>query len=1029
MQSDTRRGLVLVCWITLLCSTALFAGGLQVADPVTGTVLDEDGFPLIGVTVVEAGTSSGTVTDIDGNYSITVSGPEAVLRFSYIGYTAQEVAVGGQTVLDVVLVTDATQLEEVVVVGYGTQQKSDVTGALSQLEGEEINVAPTPNLSANLAGKLSGVIAVQTTGQPGFDDAAFQIRGRSTLGNNSPLVLVDGVERSFSRINPAEVASVTALKDAASTAVYGSRAANGVLLITTKRGRVGKPRFTFNANLGRQSPAGRPELMNANEYVIAYRQALSNEGTPDDKLPFGELLDDARAGRLPSYDWWNETLTNSAPQRQYTMSVDGGSEDLRYFFAYGRLDQEGFLENAGYNRNNVRSNVDADIAPGLTLSFDLSGRIEERLRSADDDAEIFSNVLRANPLNPVFLDGLSGAENLPSGSLGFDGFSGNSFGDANRNGSREEDFFVFQSNFQLNYELPFVTGLAVRGLFSYDAANVTNRTFFTPYTTYQRNEATGEYIRLQSDNISSLEEQRNNSKQLTTQLSMRYNRTVGVHYLSALLALYEQISQDGNFIRAFRDGFISPTIQQFFAGNPINDENFGSANQLTRRGYVGRIDYGFKNRYLLQANLRVDKSSIFPADKRTGYFPAFSAGWRISEEPFMQGLDWLEILKVRGSWGITGNDRIDPFQYLSGFAFQGGYVADGQFQPGIGPTVLANPDVTWEKAKTTDIGLEASFLEGKYGIEVDYYEKRTEDILARRNLSIPQTFGANLPFENIGIVDSWGWEFTARHRNNIGRLGIKASANLTLANNKIVFVDEPEGANPATSLEGNEIGVFAGYLSDGLYQSQEEIDEGPTQFGTLAPGDIRYRDINGRDADGNLTGQPDGVVNNDDRVIIGESSTPNMIYGFNFNFDLAGFSLDFNFQGASQYAREIAPRGFLLSVGNNFDVLNDSWTPDNTDARYPRILPDGNNNNNQRSDFFVENINFLRLRNARLAYDFSELPGFFDRAGIERLGLSVSATNLLTFTNVSIGDPEGNNGNSLFYPIAKVVSVGLNLQF
>lgn len=1020
--------LITPCRYKLLALLIYCSALLTAQTAVTGTVLDPDGFPLIGVTVTEAGTGSGTVTDLDGNYSITPSGPEALLRFTYIGYTAQEVPVNNQSVIDVTLETDATQLEEVVVVGYGTQQKSDVTGALSQLEGEEINVAPTPNLSANLAGKLTGVIAVQTSGQPGFDDAAFQIRGRSTLGNNNPLILVDGVERSFSRINPAAVASVTALKDAASTAVYGSRAANGVLLITTKRGREGKPRFHFDVTLGQQSPAGRPELMDANEYVIAYRQALSNEGTPDDQLPFGNLLEDARAGRLPSYDWWNETLTNSAPQRQYNLSVDGGSENLRYFFAYGRLDQQGFLENAGYNRNNIRSNVDADIAPGLTLSFDLAGRIEERLRSADEDGEIFSNVLRANPLNPVFLDGIEGAENLPPRSLGFDGFSGNSFGDANLNGSREEDFFVFQSNFQLNYELPWVTGLSARGLFSYDATNVTDRTFFNPYTTYQRNEATGEFIPLQSDNIRSLQERRDNSRQLTTQLSLRYSRELGDHYLGGL-ALFEQISQDGNFITAFRDGFISPSIQQFFAGNPLNDENDGSANELRRRGYVGRIDYGFRNRYLLQANLRVDKSSIFPENNRTGYFPAFSAGWRISEEPWMANADWLGTLKLRGSWGVTGNDRIAPFQFLSGFEFAGGYVQGGRFQPGIGPRVLANPDVTWERATTTDIGLEVGFLEGRFGFEVDYYEKRTEDILARRNLSVPLTFGANLPFENLGIVDSWGWEFTVRHRNTIGQLDIKANANLTLANNEIVFIDEPEGANPAISLEGNEIGVFVGYLSDGIYQTQEEISEGPTQFGVLLPGDIRYRDINGRDGNGNLTGMPDGVVNEDDRVIIGESSTPNLIYGFNLTLELAGFSFDMNWQGAGQYAREIAPRGFLLSVGNNFDVLNDSWTPDNPGARYPRILPDGNNNNNQRSDFFVENINFLRLRNARLSYDFTELAGITDRLGFSTLGLFVSGTNLLTFSNVSIGDPEGTDGNALFYPIARVVSVGAQLEF
>lgn len=396
----------------------------------------------------------------------------------------------------------------------------------------------------------------------------------------------------------------------------------------------------------------------------------------------------------------------------------------------------------------------------------------------------------------------------------------------------------------------------------------------------------------------------------------------------------------------------------------------------------------------------------------------------------MDGLsDVVEILKLRGSWGITGNDRIAPFGFLSGFAFAGGYVEDGTFRPGIQPTSIPNPNITWETATTTDIGLEASFLEGRFGFEVDYYRKRTEDILARRSLSVPGTFGAPLPTENIGVVDSWGWEFTARHRNRLGPVDLRVDGNLTLAQNEIIFIDEPSNVNPAVRLTGNEIGARFGFLSDGIYQNAEEIAAGPAQFGTLAPGDIRYRDLNGRDADGNLTGAPDGKITPDDRVLIGESNTPNLIYGFNLNLGLKGLVLDLNFQGATQYSRFIAPRGFLLGVGNNFDVLNDSWTADNPDARYPRILPDGNANNNQFSDFFLEDIHFLRLRNAQLGYDLGKIPGLMDRLGVTRLQVSLSATNALTFTNVSIGDPEGTDGNSLFYPIARVISGGINVGF
>lgn len=995
--------------------------------PISGTVVGEESVPLIGATVYQKGTSNGTVTDLEGNYQINVSDNDAILVVSYTGYELQEVAVDGQSIVNVSLENDLEALSEVIVVGYATQQKEDVTGSLSQLEGDELTIAPVPNLSANLAGRLSGVIAIQTTGQPGFDDANFQIRGRSTLGNNNPLVLVDGVERPFSRINPFAIQSVTALKDAASTAVFGSRAANGVLLVTTKRGRIGKPQFNFGANFGSQTPAGRPELMDANEYVIAFRQALRNEGTPEAQLPFDNLIGDAEAGRLQSYDWWNETLTNSAPQQQYNFSVDGGSEDIRYFFAYNHFNQEGFLENAGFEQNSVRANVDADIAKGLTFGLNLAGRIEDRVRSADADSEIFSNVLRANPLNPVFVDGLPGAENLPPRSLGFDGFSGNSFGDANLNGTNNLNRTSLNSNFQLDYELPWVEGLAARAMHAYDTYFTTDRSFFTPYTTYQLNESTGEYIPLQSDNIRSLEEGRDQRTLNTTQLSLRYKRQFGDHYISAL-TLYERISGDFNALSAFRDGFLSPSVQQFFAGAVTNDENDGTASENARLGYIARIDYGLKNRYLFQANLRVDQSYIFPEDSRTGVFPAFSVGWRISEEPFYN-VSWMETLKLRGSWGITGNDRVGAFRFLSGFGFSNGYVENGVFQQGISPTGLPNSSITWETATTTDIGLEASFLDGRFGVEVDYYQKQTEDILASRNLSVPLTFGAELPIENLGIVDSWGWEFTANHRNKIGEFDYRVSANLTLADNEIIFVDEPEGVNPAISQEGNQIGVAIGYLSDGLFQSQEEIDGAPTQFGALEPGDIRYKDINGRDTDGNLTGQPDGKIDADDRTIIGNSNTPNVIYGTTLGLGYRGFNLSVTFQGASQYSRNVTPRGFLLSVGNNFDVLNDSWTPDNTDAAYPRILPDGNVNNNQTSDFFLENLWFLRLRTAQLSYNLAAIPGFLENAGIENLSLTASGTNLLTFTNVSIGDPEGTNGNALFYPIARVVSFGFNLGF
>lgn len=985
---------------------------------VTGIVTDEVGTPLPGVNVIEKGTVNGVVTDFNGNYSIEISDPNAILEFSSLGFSPVEISVGSSGIIDITLKEDAQSLDEVVVVGYGTQQKEDVTGSLSQVEGEALTIAPPPNLSAALSGQLSGVIAVQTSGQPGQDNAQFQIRGRSTLGNNSPLILIDGVERPFQRVNPFEVASVTALKDAASTAVYGSRAANGVLLITTNRGKEGKPSINFSSQYGWQSPTRRPELMSASQYVLAFRQSFLNRGTAPDALPYDDLVGQAEAGTLESFDWWNETLKNSAPQKQYNFSVNGGKENLRYFFSYGLLDQGAFYDNAGFKQSSIRSNVDANITDQLKFSLNVAGRLENTIRSADSDGEIFSNALRANPLFPVFVDGRPGSEGLPSNSLGFDGFSGNAIGDANRNGSDKRDSDYFQTNFQLDYDLPWIQGLSAKAMYSYDRNISKQKVFFTPYTSYQFNEADGELIPNVSDNLSYLNETRADFTQQTTQLSFNYKKEFGKHFISAL-TLFEQIEQKRNSINAYRDGFISPAIQEFFAGNVANDQNGGQASETARRGYVARVDYGYNNKYLFQANLRLDQSYIFPKENRNGYFPAFSAGWRISEEEFMVNSELITDLKVRGSWGITGNDRVNPFQFTTGFGFDGGYVSDGAFLQGISPSGIPNPNITWETATTTDIGLEAEFLNGKWGLEVDYYNKRTEDILAQRNLSVPGTFGASLPSENLGIVDSWGWEFTATHKNTIGDdFYYNVDANLTLARNEIIFIDEPEGVIPGASLTGKEIGVRVGFVSDGLFQNQSEIDNSPTQFGTLAPGDIRYVDLN-----------EDGVVNQEDRKAIGSSNTPGLIYGLNTSFGFKGIKLALNFQGATDYTRQVVPRGFLLDVGNNFEALTDSWTIDNPGAKYPRILPDGNANNNQVSDFWVEEVSFLRLRRAQISYDFSTISEKLETIGIKKLSLNASGTNLFTLTNISLGDPEGTEGNSLFYPISRVISVGLNIGF
>lgn len=998
---------------------------------ITGKITDENGEGLPGASVVVKGTSSGTTSDLDGNYKL--SAEEGVtLVFSFVGYTAKEFVVGSQSVIDIQMQVDAEQLEEVVVVGYGTQKKSDVTGSVATVKGGKLTVAPMPNLSAGLAGKLTGVITSQQTGVPGFDNTTIRIRGASSLNNNSALVIVDGIERPLNRINPNEIESITVLKDAASAAIYGARAANGVILVTTKRGGDKPAQFNYSASFGTQRITRHPEYMNAYQYakLITEAQLNDNPNLDPDELRFTEQqIEDYRTGKLPSTDWFATVLDDSAPIQQHNLSVDGGNQNTKYFFSLGYLDQKGLYSTSGYKSYSVRSNIDTEIRKNLSIGLDLAGRLEKVKNTGAGGLntnpgsldfgtnQIMAGLANANPTLPAWVDGDGDGE---VDDFGYDGRVATALGRAIGAGEFNRSNNVFQSSLSLRYDMPWVKGLYAKARYSYDATFRQDRNFELPYTYYVTT-ANG-FSEATSRTSPRLHENRKNFDQRTAQASIGYDTSFGENVISALL-LYEQVENSEDEISAFRDGFLGTSVDQFIAGSPENATNGGKAEQQARVGYVGRVNYNRSDKYLFQANFRYDGSHRFSKDDRFGFFPAMSAAWRLSEEDFFPNDGALSNLKFRASWGKFGNDRVNAFQYLSLFSIRSSVSAiGGTTRTGIRESVLPNPNITWEKATGTNIGFELGLVDNKIELEFDYFTKKTTDILVPAAGNFPDTFGANLPDENIGETENRGIEALVRYSNDFGEVHINTSANLTYATSKVVEMAEAENVNDYYRLTGQPIGVERGYIALGLFQSQQELDSWPRQDqdetnpnSSLSPGDIKYKDING-----------DNVIDGDDRTIIGKSELPEFIFGWNIATRYKGFSVTANLQGASGFTRYAQYIPFSIE-SNSRALLEDSWRPGNEGARFPRITVGTTSNNDKHSTFWLEEITYIRLRNVEFSYT---LPtNLLENVGIESVRVYLAGNNLFTWSNVADIDPEGPSSFRPYYPQMKSMIMGLNITF
>jgi len=1038
-------------------STTIMAAALM---EVKGRIMDAvSGNPLPGVTILVKGSKQGAVSDNNGDFRISVAA-DAVLLVSYMGYNKQEVSVNSRSSIDVQLQPANSGLNEVVVVGYGTQKKVAVTGSVAELKGADLRRAPAMNISNLLVGKLPGLIATQQSGRPGFDNSTLRIRGLSTFGDNNPVVIVDGVQRSFEQLDPSEIETISILKDAAAAATYGVQGANGVILVTTRKGSAKKTTVSYNGELSVNAFTRFPKFLDGPDYMAWYKKA---EETDNDYLkaiganpvPYTYTDEDIAAVRngtntnqfYGNTDWVGMFLDRKSISHHHNVSVTGGTEKVKYFSSLGYLRQEGVVKNTGFERYNFRTNLDYTISKIFDASVNIGIRKENRDNPglpADNAGWMnpFFQAIRMQPNLPMYTD-----DGTPVASPSEAGIV-NPLAAVERSGYQRYETNVIQGNLNLNLHVPFVPGLDITTLLAYDKSFQQWKNWQQAYDLNIRMMGGSWYwLKGQSPGLlnSGVFQSFDHNARSTFQPAIRYNRDFGVHSVSGLV-LYEYSQYDWNSFFTGAKNFPLKDIQEISFGSK-NPGDFiqpsGNTGTTKRAGYVARVNYGYKQKYFGELVGRYDGSMNFPADKRWGFFPAASVGWVISAEPFFENLtSTVSYLKFKGSAGRLGNDRINAFQYLQSFSLSGsptgvfGDQAVSTLRTGNPP----NPNITWEKATTYNVGLEASVLKDKLGINAEYFYKITTDILMGQGGLFPPSLGGNyVSTVNAGKVENRGIDLQLTHRNVVSRkFRYETQANVTWAKNKILRIDDPDGIPQWQRRVGQSIDAKKGYVAEGLFKDWDEVNAWPSSpVGATVPGFIKYKDLNG-----------DGKITPDDMTFIGLSNMPEIIYGLNAHATYGVIDLSFSFQGAAR--NDVALAGsYEGSGGNNgvqdntpfsrtfygngntpYYLVENSWRPDFTDARYPRLTADKAGypqHNGLANSFWIVDGAYLRLKSVQLGVSLGEKA--LSRLKIAQCRLYVSGFNLFTLDHLKYLDPEMPNVNNGFYPQQRMYSVGTNITF
>ena len=1010
---------------------------------IKGNVTTTTGESIPGASVKLANATTGVITYIDGFYMITVPDSQSELEFRFMGYEPRNIKVGNQTTINVSLEEATSSLEEVVVVAYGAQKKVTMTGSVASVNIGSLKT-PVANLSNALQGKVAGIISVQSSGEPGYDNSTFTIRGIGTFtGNTSPLVIVDGVQRddvnstyggAYNNIDPEDIVSISLLKDASATAVYGAKGANGVMIITTKRGSVGKPKISIKAETGFTNFTKVPEMLSGVDYMMLYNESRRNSGLSE--VYSREQILKTESGLdpylYPNVDWIDKIYKNVSSVSNVNLNISGGSDLVRYYLSasfynqggqYNVKKENGYDPNLNYKRYDFRSNVDVNITKTTLLQMNLSAIMTDSRYPGIASNKLWYEAFSTSPVAfPVrYPDGRWAGPPANAGS--------NPMNEVQNSGYTDTFRPALQSVFTVNQKLDFITkGLSAYARFSFDSYSEFNnkRTGGVDLWYTNQRDGNGELvfgkpIKEGSDELY-YEHSDTGERVIYTEANISYDRTFGHHNVNGMV-LYNM-----------RNRMIA-TAGSAIASIPYRNQ-----------AIAARFGYGYKERYLAEVNGSYTGSENFAPGHRFGFFPAASVGWVISNEPFFKNMTrTVDLLKLRASYGIVGNDNIggtgDRFAYFTQFGSGNsyGFGPNGNLVYGIRETLLGSDKLTWEKSYKTNIGLEM-MLWGKLNLTLDYYWERRKDILIQRS-SLPSMAGFDASiYANMGEMDNKGVDANLEYQTRIGnKVGLRLFGNLTYSKNKIVFRDEPAMQYAYQKSEGTRYGEFYGYIAEGYFQSEEEIKKSPRQMRELAPGDIKYKDLN-----------DDGVIDANDQCYLGKSWFPSWSYGMGFNINYHNFDLALFFQGVSDVS--IMANGGSIDTGNGdwgasgvgivpftgmglnpSNVITkalDRWTADNprADAWYPRMTANAttNDNNYVNSTHWLKDGSYLRLKQASLGYTL-ENKKLMDK-GIEYLYFYLSGQNLLTFSKFKLWDPElGSNGAK--YPLSRMVTLGMRVSF
>lgn len=1006
----------------------------QQSHSISGKVTDSSGATLPGVSVVIKGTTTGVITDSNGSYIISNIPENATLQFSFVGMKMQEVIVGNKTTINVALAQETFGIEEVVVIGYGVQKKVNLSGAVSTISyDEKLENRPITHLSQALSGNSSGILVSQSSGQPGRDGSTIRIRGVGTLNNSDPLVIIDGDVGSLNNVNPEDVAKISILKDAASAAIYGSRAANGVILVTTKKGKSGKSVVNYNGSYGFQEAANLFQPVTDYATYMELMNRINKSDNPNNPNFFSQgTIDTWRNATdreaYPNNDWM-KLIFNKGNMTKHNLSVSGGNEKTTFYLSGSYMDNKGIMENTEYKYYSFRLNLDHQLSKKIKIGTSISSDWRDLKEPIDPVTLIYYGANSAPGQTP---------SKVVNGELRYGGRNTDEESTSLANPRQYLNTWFYPQvgkyyRSKAYAEIDLLKGLKwlVNGNLEYYNSRSKQYKLSGPIQ-WRWNLNNNTVASTNDDQPSTLTQYSSEQCIISLYSTLNYARKFNnKHDLNMLLGVSRESQDDSNY-SASNQKFPSNNTWELNAGllTPMVSGN-SSGSRLG--SYFGRLNYNFKEKYLLEGNFRYDGSSRFAPEKRWGLFPSFSAAWRLTEEEFFKGLNLSSIdnIKFRGSWGKLGNQQIGLYQYMNLYSPGQDYLVGGSLSAGMAPTTLSNSDITWETTTSTDVGADLSFFKSKLNFTADWFNRRTEDILVRIPLSSLYG-GLTAPYQNVGVVENKGWEFEGGYQDRLGDFTYSIGANFTTIDNKVVyFQGDPKVTqslgNNTIIMQGQPYGAIYGYQAMGTFKNNEEIATWAKQkaSGTNKPGDLKYKDISGPN------GVPDGVINASDRTIIG-NTTPKYYFGSKAEVGYKGLSLYVMFQGAAGADRYYSNLWNTSAIRYGREINSyflNAWSTENPNSDIPRLTLDTNSDNTQVSSFWVQSVSYLRLKDIQLSYS---LPAkWLNKTSISKIQFYTNAQNLFTWTNFRGLDPETANylQYNVEHPNVRIISFGVNASF